>query len=45
MIDDDFPFGDDPFDAFDVCANCSGDFLPEDMDGEHCLECASELFE
>src|SRR3546814_16935706 len=36
--------GDDPFDALIECANCGGDFLPEDMDGEHCCECAEELF-
>lgn len=36
--------GDDPFDAFVECAYCGGDFLPDDMEGEHCRECADELF-
>lgn len=26
------------------CAFCEGLFLPDDMNGEHCRECASELF-
>jgi len=26
------------------CANCGGDFYYGDMDGEHCRECADELF-
>ena len=43
-VEPDFPFADDPFDAFDVCQWCGGDFLPEDMDGEHCLACADEIF-
>jgi hypothetical protein len=28
-----------------TCEWCGGDFLPEDMDGEHCRECAHEIFE
>ncbi len=27
-----------------ICENCHGYFLPEDMSGEHCLECTAELF-
>lgn len=27
-----------------MCDNCGGDFLPEDMDGDHCGECAAEIF-
>lgn len=27
-----------------ICAFCEGDFLPEDMDGEHCRDCADALF-
>lgn len=27
-----------------TCDNCGGEFLPEDMDGDHCRECAEELF-
>lgn len=26
------------------CAHCEGLFLPEDMNGEHCADCAAELF-
>lgn len=26
------------------CAHCAGLFLREDMDGEHCRECADEIF-
>lgn len=26
------------------CAHCQGMFLPEDMDGEHCRDCAEALF-
>lgn len=35
---------DDDDDGLIYCENCSGRFLPDDMDGEHCLECAWELF-
>lgn len=35
MIDDD---------GMQECANCEGLFLPEDMNGEHCRECADEIF-
>jgi hypothetical protein len=44
MSDGEFPFGDDPFDAFIDCACCGLDFMPGDMDGEHCRDCADELF-
>ena len=27
-----------------ICDNCGGEFFPEDMDGDHCLDCAEELF-
>jgi len=27
-----------------TCEHCQGRFLPEDMDGEHCRECAAEIF-
>ena len=27
------------------CDWCGGDFLPGDMDGDHCRECAAEIFE
>lgn len=27
-----------------ICANCLGEFLPEDMDGEHCRDCCEEIF-
>lgn len=36
--------GDDPFDALIECVSCGGDFLSEDMEGEHCRDCAEELF-
>lgn len=26
------------------CDNCGGLFLPEDMDGDHCAECAEQIF-
>jgi len=26
------------------CEWCGGEFLPEDMDGEHCLSCAEDIF-
>lgn len=26
------------------CEWCLGDFLPEDMDGDHCFDCAQEIF-
>lgn len=44
MSEGEFPFGDDPFDALIECANCGGDFLPEDMEGDHCRQCVAELF-
>ena len=28
-----------------TCEWCEGQFLPEDMDGEHCRSCAADLFE
>ena len=27
-----------------ICAHCEGEFLPEDMDLEHCHDCSEELF-
>lgn len=27
-----------------TCDYCGGEFLPEDMDGDHCFDCADELF-
>lgn len=27
-----------------TCEHCQGRFLPGDMDGDHCLECAAEIF-
>jgi hypothetical protein len=44
MTDDDFPFPSISSDELVECAYCLGAFLPEDMDGEHCRECAAELF-
>jgi hypothetical protein len=37
---------DDALESDDLieCAHCEGLFLSEDMNGEHCRECASELF-
>ena len=35
---------DDPLDGLVECQNCGGHFLPGDMNGEHCRECASEIF-
>lgn len=35
---------DDEDDGTVECAFCGGAFLPDDMDGEHCRECAGELF-
>lgn len=35
----------DPLDGMGICECCEGSFLPEDMDGEHCAECASSLFD
>lgn len=40
MID---PF-DDPHDGLVRCDYCGGQFLREDMDGDHCVECAGDLF-
>jgi len=34
----------DTDDGFDACAWCGGDFVPDDMDGEHCRQCAADLF-
>jgi hypothetical protein len=45
MSEGEFPCGESlSSDPLVSCANCGGDFLPDDMDGEHCLECADELF-
>lgn len=30
---------------FETCEWCGGKFVPEDMDGEHCIDCAVALFE
>lgn len=35
---------DGPFDGLVECQNCNGHFLPDDMIGEHCRECAADLF-
>jgi len=32
-------------DALSTCQWCDGKFLQEDMDGEHCRECAQEILE
>lgn len=45
MTGDDFPLPSISSDELVECANCGGAFLPEDMDGEHCRECAAELFD
>lgn len=37
------PF-DDPVEGLVRCDCCGGKFLREDMDGDHCLECAGDLF-
>jgi hypothetical protein len=34
----------EPLDGTRSCDNCGGDFLPGDMDGDHCLECSDSLF-
>lgn len=45
MSEGEFPIGDELVsDELISCAHCEGLFLPEDMDGEHCRECAGELF-
>ena len=33
-----------PDDGLRGCDACAGDFLPEDLDGDHCRDCADELF-
>lgn len=38
-----FEDGDDR-DGLMVCVWCEGEFVPCDMDGEHCHECADKLF-
>ncbi len=35
---------DDPHEGMKRCDYCEGFFLPEDMDGDHCVECAGDLF-
>ncbi|MGR4892278.1 hypothetical protein ACIPPQ_14720 [Sphingopyxis sp. LARHCG72] len=44
MSEGEFPFGDDPFDAFADCACCGLDFLLDEMTGELCPDCADEQF-
>lgn len=34
----------DPIEDMKTCDFCEGSFLPDDMDGDHCLACADELF-
>lgn len=36
---------DDNDDGMVECENCSGRFDTSDMDGEHCRECAAEIFD
>lgn len=35
---------DDSDDGMVECANCEGMFMLEDMDADHCRECAAEIF-
>lgn len=37
--------GEPDFSDMDTCDWCGGYFLPEDMSGEHCRECAANLLD